>query len=501
MTRLKHTLGLELDRLWLLVILAGFAFYVSLVPQAPNDFWWHLKIGEIIFQQRTIPHTNMFAWSLPASAPFTYGAWLAELLFYLLYRLGDISLIICVRTVLAVLAFGLIGVEAQRQAGSWRLAALALAFLALMSLNNLIVRPQIWSWLPFVLFYLFLSRFAEGQLDRRWLLLLPLVQIFWVNVHGAFVLGPILLGMFLVGEGLRTLFRGARARPWRDVGWLALILALSLATTVINPQWVGIYGYVVNMMTDRPSQGLVIEWQSPTPQGIANTMFFVSVVVLLLILAYARYRPTPTETLVLVGFLWLAFSGQRYVIWYGMTAMPLLVKALAQLVPRRFLHAPAIKNLLNTALVLLLWVPVIVVQPWFVEAMPLPEAYWEMVWRETDVAPLQGVETPIAATAYLRRHPGGQLFNEMGYGSYLIWALPEQGVFVDPRVELYPYEQWLDYIRIGRGVRYNELLSEYGANRILLDVARQKELAALLPDDPLWELEYEDDYAQVWRRK
>jgi hypothetical protein len=181
-----------------------------------------------------------------------------------------------------------------------------------------------------------------------------------------------------------------------------------------------------------------------------------------------------------------------------MTAMPLLVKALAQMLPRRFMNAPAVKSPLNLLLALLVWVPALLAQPWFVEALPLPDTYWSLVWREVDVAPLQGIETPIAATEYLREHPGGRLFNEMGYGSYLIWALPEQGVFVDPRVELYPYEQWLDYVRITQGADYAALLAEYGVDRILLDRALQPELARALAEDPLWLKEYEDDYAQIW---
>jgi hypothetical protein len=88
----------------------------------------------------------------------------------------------------------------------------------------------------------------------------------------------------------------------------------------------------------------------------------------------------------------------------------------------------------------------------------------------------------------------------MGYGSYLIWALPEQGVFVDPRVELYPYQQWLDYIRITNGIRYNELLEGYGADRLLLDVEYQEEFIQILGSDPLWQLEYEDAYSQIWSR-
>ncbi|MCI4353913.1 MAG: hypothetical protein L3K06_00930, partial [Thermoplasmata archaeon] len=42
----------------------------------------------------------------------------------------------------------------------------------------------------------------------------------------------------------------------------------------------------------------------------------------------------------------------------------------------------------------------------------------------------------------LRAHPGGPLFAELGYASYLIWAAPEERVFVDPRFELFPLSLW-----------------------------------------------------------
>jgi hypothetical protein len=96
----------SIDQLWVLVILAGFIFYVSLIPTPPNDLWWHLKAGELIFQQKAIPTTNLFAWTLPSSEPFFYAAWLGELLLYLLYRWGGIELIIFTRNLLALFTLG-----------------------------------------------------------------------------------------------------------------------------------------------------------------------------------------------------------------------------------------------------------------------------------------------------------------------------------------------------------------------------------------------------------
>jgi hypothetical protein len=322
-------------------------------------------------------------------------------------------------------------------------------------------------------------------------------MIFWVNAHGAFVLGLALLGFFTAGEVISRMLRQDRALSWHELGLMAGIGVLTALATLINPHFAGIVDYVTGLMTDVPSQSLIEEWQSPTPAGIASVAFYISVLLLFLVFAYTRYRPTPTEAILLAGFLWLAWSGQRYVIWFGMVAMPLFAKGLAEL-PMRLPSIQPQRNLLNSVLAVLLFVPALLVQPWWVERVPLPESYWSMVWREVPEGSLLEVETPVGAADYLAAHPGGHLFNEMGYGSYLIWALPEQKVFIDPRVELYPYDQWMDYVRIGQGVRYNELLREYGADRVLLSIALQKELSTALEADPFWEKEYEDVYSEVW---
>lgn len=489
--------ALPIEALWPLVILAAFGVIVSLVPLPPNDFWWHLKIGEAIVRQGRIPSTNMFGWTLPEDTPFTYGAWLGEALLYLLYRAGGLPLVIFVRNLLATLAFGLIGLEAKRRSGSWRLTALALAFATGMSLNNLIVRPQIWSWIPFVGVYLTLSRFREGKLRPAGLWILPPLMAFWVNAHGAFLLGPILLGLFLIGGILEDRLRCPERPPLQPLFGIA---ALTLLAILLNPYGFGVLGYAHRLLTDRPSQTLVIEWASPTPHGIANTIFYLSLLVLLLAVAYSRHRLSPTEALLLLAFLWLAWNGQRYVIWFGMVAAPIMARLLAGALPPWPWPSPPPRRL-HTLLAVLLFTPAIAVQPWWVERMPLPEAYWRQVWRGIPIGPLVGVETPVKAVEYLRAHPGGRLFNEMGYGSYLIWALPEQKVFVDPRVELYPYELWLDYIRISQASRYHTLLERYGVDRLLIDKILQEELVQALEDDPRWEKEYEDKRTQVWRRR
>jgi hypothetical protein len=124
----------------------------------------------------------------------------------------------------------------------------------------------------------------------------------------------------------------------------------------------------------------------------------------------------------------------------------------------------------------------------------------QQVLRPSSAGPLPGIGTPVAAADYLKTHPGGHLFNEMGYGSYLIWAVPEQGDFVDPRVELFPYDQWMDYIHVNNGTNFNEILARYGVDRILLDKKLQPNLSTALSIDRNWTLEYEDQYSQIWSK-
>jgi hypothetical protein len=147
---------------------------------------------------------------------------------------------------------------------------------------------------------------------------------------------------------------------------------------------------------------------------------------------------------------------------------------------------------------------VVAVQPPFKAGLEMPAPY-RALFAEVPGAPqLYAAETPVAAAEYMRANPTeGRLYNEMGYGSYLDWALyPAAQVFVDPRVELYPLEIWQDYLAIRDARDYNALLiDKYDIRRVLLDRFIQPKLAAALAADPRWEREYADMRAEIYRRR
>ena len=121
----------------------------------------------------------------------------------------------------------------------WPIPVMVLAWLpALFVLaGRIYVRPE-----TLTLFYLSVFLAVILRWDRFPILafLLPVVQVAWVNSHGLFVLGPVILGFALIDAALRFgLFAPERRRWWK------LILGASLATglaCLINPY--GINGAV-----------------------------------------------------------------------------------------------------------------------------------------------------------------------------------------------------------------------------------------------------------------
>lgn len=150
---------------------------------------------------------------------------------------------------------------------------------------------------------------------------------------------------------------------------------------------------------------------------------------------------------------------------------------------------------------------VLAFQPWFKPMIPLPEPYTALFAPMPEAPLIFRADTPVAAAEYLRKNPcQGRLFNEMGYGSYLDWALyPDTQVFIDPRVELYPMALWQDYVALTKGVDVETLLNkpyqQQSISCVLLDKKLQPRLAEAMATLPSWERTYTDERSEVWRRQ
>jgi hypothetical protein len=498
--------ALRLDHLWAILALSLIAAFISMTPTTPYDFWWHLRAGALTANEG-LPTTNRFAWGVAPETPYIYQSWLGEWLFYQIYRLGGLPLVVFTRNLLGTAAFALVTWEARERSGSWRLGALAALLAAAMTINSFTTRTQNWSWLPFIVTLLLLGRYVEGRLAPRWLAALPLIMLVWVNLHGAFIMGMLLAGAFTVGETLRRLLRQPRALPWYRLRPLYLATAALPLAMLVNPLGPGIFGYLANLLSDAPSQQLVVEWQSPTPRTLAGAAFYLGVLALIAAFGLGRRRPTVTDVILVCGLAWQGFIGMRYVVWFGMAAMPIVAQSLAAARPalgqtpaprRRERGGGAVANL---AVALLLLLGVAALQPWTKPLLPLPVEY-QAIFAPVPGAPqLFSAETPVAAVAHLREEPCiGPIFNEMGYGSYMAWALyPTARHYIDPRIELFPLALWEEYVEVSAGREVAAFFERRQVACVVLDRPKQAGLAAAMAGLPGWERSFAQGRSEVWR--
>ncbi len=126
-----RTILLSIETLWvLLVAVTAFALGCRAAIR-PNDFWWHLKVGEIIAATGQVPTTDMFSYTA-YGLPWLYQSWLAEVAFHLLHALGGLELIAAAQGVLFATATLLVCLHAWFASRTARLAALTSAVLELV---------------------------------------------------------------------------------------------------------------------------------------------------------------------------------------------------------------------------------------------------------------------------------------------------------------------------------------------------------------------------------
>lgn len=482
----------SLRALWVAVLLILFLAALLVQPIYQPDFWWHVKMGELVLAQGQVPEEDLFSYTVPGR-PFIYQGWLAGVVLALLYHAGGAIPIILGNAFFLLAAYALLLWHCWVEGRNTRLAVGATFLALVVSAGNWAVRPQTFSVLLFVALYIVLDRYRQGRRSPLWAV--PLGMALWANLHGAFITGFLLLGATIGGEVLKRWLPG-RPLPvlsWSRVGWLTLTAGLSVGAIFLNPVGPRILRYVLNIWSNPAIRGFIAEWQPTGTEMGTGLIFLGSLVGYLLILNLRRRTPDPTDLLLFLATAWLALGGVRNLLWYGLVLAPLLARALAG---REEPPEPFPNPVLNTLIVALVTIIVVLATPWVKGILPLPE----------DLQGTLAADTPIAtAEAVHAQGLTGRVFNQMESGGYLAWRLwPETQLFIDSRIELYTGEVWQDYLHISAGrTGYQELLDRYGVQFLVLNGAAQGGLVQQVQDSSVWVWVYENSQegTVVYRRR
>ncbi|MGD2251909.1 MAG: hypothetical protein PVF70_03225 [Anaerolineales bacterium] len=462
-----------------------------------NDTWWHLRAGAWMTENRKILRTDPFSLTRQGE-PWEYPGWLSQVLLYRIHAWLGLPGLNLLTALMAVAAFAFL----------WRameapplLRAFVLLLAATASSVYWAARPHVFSFALTGAFLLTLERWRQGKPRALWAL--PLLMVLWVNLHGGFALGFLLLAVYILGEMVtlvgRWLLRRATLKDaWLDSRQALLSLAAMGAACVlavcINPHGATMLLYPFKTVSIGALQDYIVEWQSPDFHRLELQPFLWLLMLTAAAMIASRKPKRAGEALLVAGFSYMGFVAGRNIATFALVASPVLA---------RHAHA-AIEPLLKARLESKdLPKRVAQVLNLFILALLTVAALVKIYIPLQEDANRQAVEAqfPAAAVSHIRTQQlPSPLFNSYNWGGYVLWELyPDHLSYVDGRTDLFGDEVLSRYFKIWRAeAGWEEILGEDEIRLVLIEP--EAPLARVLPAAD-WRQEYADEQAVVFVRE
>jgi hypothetical protein len=431
---------------------------IAVVPRFDTDVWWHLFVGRHIFAGGGVPSRDFLSFTVPSHAWIDHE-WLAEVGMYAAYKVGGYKLLISLFGVVTMVAFMLVLI-AMRLRGVGQLFALGITMLAAgATVAAWGPRVQVLSLLFAAIFCLGLERY-RATAGVEWLIGLVIAMWLWSNLHGGFVVGFILMGVYLVGG---TFDRVQGGMPWsvavKRQRPLLLTLLTSFAVTFVNPNTYRQLTYPLRFLTPNAFTNAIQESQSPNFHLYQQLPFEVLLLGLIAGALLVRRRVSWIDILLSLVMTYLALQQTRNIALWCVVVTPIvavyLQEAAAPLLERRRGTSGAAAGGVLMAANWVLLLVVMVGGAALIARIDSPEALQAAEFRSF----------PAGAVRYIDHHTmAGNLFNGYSYGGYLIWKTgADYPVFIDSRADtVYPDATLHDYQTIyGAQPGWSALLDRY----------------------------------------
>lgn len=474
---LPVVLGLLLVYLLLLVSSGG-----SVVRNlADNDIWWHLRNASQLVSSRHFIHTDSYTFTV-AGKPWINFEWLGELPYYFAYRwLGDRGLYLILILTAASIVIGIYCLGHLRS-GSWPAAFAASSIALLLTTVSILPRPLLFGWLLLVIEVALLWSF---QLGRDYTLWLPLVFLLWINVHGSWFIGFVLMAIFVACGFVEGQWGNLDATRWtpQQARRLLTVVAASFALLFVNPYGWRLVAYPLDVAFHQSQTvGNIAEWGSLDFHS-ARGKLVVAILVLFAILQFMRRRRWPLQD---VAFAIVALYGAvtyvRFLFLIAILVVPLLAIDFRSAAGEP--AAPAKNRRLASAVLIVVLLAMI--------ARTYPTANR----LHTGIAEA----FPEKAIPYVRSLAGrGNLFSNFNWGGYFEWYAPEVKEFIDPRNDIFEHEGVMtDYLKASKAQDTFAVLDKYQIQHVLL--ADDSPMAYLLAHNAGWTRTYDDGQAVGFER-
>ncbi len=480
------------------------------------DIWLHLKTGEFILQNKIIPGKDIFSFTLNAK-PWLDHEWLFQAISYLIYNKWQAEALISFQCYIIILSFLVLFLMGRKKIKSYMAAGVFLFMAAYACVSRFNIRPDIISMLFFSLF-LYLLRF---HIDKKIIWLLVPIQVFWVNFHGYFFLGPAVILLFILAESLR---RKCKFLPWQ---WkeefaldgavykrLKIVFFFVVLMCIFNPRgWEGAFypfGVFKEIISGR-NQVFFKYIQELRPTFQANNYLgniYYLLILFCLSLMLVNFKKLKLIELFLVIFFFLFALTVRNVAFFAFVGYLVIISYMGQTIRRvsakvklEIRSGQALHFLIKSGLAIffIAWI-------WLRINAIVHDGYYDFA-KNKFISLISGVDErryPKGAVDFvLSNNINANLFNDLNSGAYLIGrAYPKRRVFIDGRTELYGLEFFRQYqdMMQAKAQAFESITNKYNITAILLSLASDSlpEIISYLYKNPQWKLVFFDDSGLVF---
>ena len=456
-----------------------------------GDTGYHIRAGQYIIQTLSVPKTDIFSFHTPP-LPWTAHEWLSEVIMASVHNIAGMSGVVAFFALLLACTITLLFKILKSYGAPTLLAAAIALFVCCASQIHWLARPHVFSFLLMIIWHYLLESWQRGTMNR--LYLLPLSMLLWVNLHGGFLGGFILLGAYLIGNLFHTLSQPLYERDLyrKRLSQLMLTTATCLLACLCNPIGYQILLFPFKLVSNRFLMDHVSEFLSPNFHDFLPFKYLLLLLVALL--AVSKKKVEPTELVLILIFTNMALYSARYIPLFALVVAPTLVRQSEQ-AQKSFsgkladFFSSRSDNIarLDAHATGFLWPAAALIA--VVVALGSGRIH-------------QGFDAKVKAVDavefLMQEKIVGNMFNDDEFGDYLIYrGYPTYRVFFDGRSDMYGTDKLQEYLKItGFETGWERIIDKYRITWIFYGT--DSNLSRFLLNNREWILIYSDKVASIF---
>ncbi|HRK00847.1 MAG TPA: hypothetical protein PL089_14650 [Ignavibacteria bacterium] len=454
------------------------------------DLGFHLNAGRWIIENMAFPVKDVFTFTVN-SHDYIDIQWLYQVLMFSVEKFSGYTGLAVINSLAIFTVFFLMLKRNNLSGVSLPVSIIFMIITAVCIQIRFSYRPEIWTWIFILLTLIILDRNFYSNKSR--LYMLPVIMLLWVNMHGLFILGFVIMISYLLSGYVRDKTVNKKLLQWTGV---------SAAVVFINPYFSEGVMFPFYLFTRLQKENIfqinITELQSPwTMTGTLQTELYIyysfAVISFALIFITLKHRKFH-EFALLSAFFYLSFSSYRNIPLFMIYAFFIISVSVSDIIRGRniemlFNGRNKLTHILSYSIT---FICILISLRIFTGAYFLPFASEIKTGSGPDILMM-----PEKAADFINYNNfKGNIFNNLEFGGWLGWKTGQK-VFIDGRLEVIMEDFYKIYLSSFSGNKLNEMLAQYSPGLIVNDISFYKWTGQLVNNES-YSLAYWDGISAVY---